>query len=114
MRQKDPAMGKDDMTASNYIPPADDATLYAYLRSQFTDLSSAKLWMHRWANDLDCALPEPFGPISSRAMAAHVSRIVEGKTPDCGPSLTNYLDERWGPILYESAWSKFAAEAPTS
>ena len=78
---------------------------YDWLRTQFTDLESAKRFAYHWANALDQSLPE-WGDISSRAMAFHVSRALEGATHGFNAgALTNYLDTQYGPELFHAMWS---------
>jgi hypothetical protein len=89
-----------------------DVDLYPYLRSQFSDLASAKIWAHHWAQEQEAGRPlAEFGSISSRAMAAHISNVLEGKDRDESGSrfTTNYLSTRYGPDLYEAMWSAWSA-----
>lgn len=84
---------------------SNDVDLHAYLRTQFTDLAGAKAFMRRWATEMGQDIPG-FGGISSRALAAHVSTVLEGKTevPSAGLA-TNYLATARGSELYWAAWS---------
>lgn len=81
---------------------------YAWLRQQFIDIETAKAWAHKWANEMDQEVPAEFGVgFSSRAMAAHISNVLENKTEDESgtPFLTNYLATRYGPEIYNAMWS---------
>ena len=76
---------------------------YDYLRSQFNDLTSAKVWAHRWANEFDQTLPE-WGECSSRAMAAHISNALDGMKNDPSIGLTSYMDTVHGPEIVQAMW----------
>lgn len=86
------------MSAENGI-----AELHDYLRTQFTDLAGAKHFMWRWVNEMDEELPG-FGPISSRALCAHCSAVLEGGPVSAIGFLTVYLESKHGSELYWSAW----------
>lgn len=79
---------------------------YDYLRRQFSDLETAKRWAYKWANEMGQEIPE-FGGMTSRAMAAHISAILDGKSEDNSGTdyLTNYLETRYGPEIYLAMWS---------
>lgn len=95
---------EDDVT--RHIAEAKEFDLYKYLKTQFTDLTSAKQFMHRWATEMDQEI-QGFGLISSRSLAAHVSAILEGKTEDDSSEstfFTSYLNTKYGSELYFAAW----------
>jgi hypothetical protein len=81
--------------------------LYVYLKSQFTDLEGAKIFMKKWVNELDESLPvlgcENMG---SRSLSAHCSAVLEGKKEDDSGTgfCTYYLRTKYGPELYFAAW----------
>ena len=77
--------------------------LYAWLRTQFTDLPSAKLWYAKWRDVDDQTLPpefqdSPADGFSLRAMAAHVSYALEGYAdePTGNGVCTNYMSTKYG------------------
>lgn len=74
---------------------ADD--FYTYLRTQCPDLASAKRFAWRWANVMDQEIPG-FGGHSMRAMAGHLSHVLEGTEPD--GFLTNYMATKHGSEIY--------------
>lgn len=88
---------------SEPAPDNDDFDLYAYLRTQFTDLAGAKQFMHRWATEMNEEIPG-FGSISSRALAAHCSALLEGGEVKNVGFATNYLASKYGSALYNAAW----------
>jgi hypothetical protein len=71
---------------------------HAYLRTQFTTLREAVDWARRWYADGQ-ALPE-WGSFTMRAMAAHISMALEGREYEDTPLGTNYLQTRYGTLLY--------------
>ena len=81
------------------------STFYDYLRTQFTDLAGAELFVWRWVNEMDQRLPFAGAEsISSRALCAHVSAVLEGQPEPQGPGFTHYLGSQHGPALYWAAW----------
>ncbi len=87
------------------------AELHAYLRTQFTDIASAKHFMWRWVNEMDQLLPG-FGAISSRALCAHCSAVLEGTPVASAGFCTNYLASKHGSELYWAAWGSEPPNVP--
>ena len=81
----------------------DDIALHKFLRTQFSDLDGAKLFMWRWVNEMDQMLPQ-FGAMSSRSMAAHCSAVLEGMPVQRVGFLTNHLASKHGSELFFAAW----------
>ena len=77
--------------------------LHTYLRTQFSDLAGAKLFMRRWVEKMDQDIPG-IGIISSRALSAHCSSVLEGSEVSSLGGFTNYLESRYGSELYNAAW----------
>lgn len=50
---------------------------YVRLREKFTTKPEAKAWFRKWAAD---GQETPYGSVSMRAMAHHVSNVLEGMT----------------------------------
>jgi len=100
LNDENPADGRSDSNGG-----LGEVDFYNYLREEITDLDSAKMFMWKWVNEMDQELPK-FGSISSRALCAHVSAILEGKEQDDsgGDGYTQYLNTKYGPELYYSAW----------
>lgn len=75
--------------------------LYEYLKTQFSDIETCKAWYRKW-RDEDNQEIEGFGCISLRAMAAHCSNVLEGKTEDGSGDgfCTRYLSTKYGPEIY--------------
>lgn len=85
-----------------------EQNLYDYLRQQCPTLEAAKAFMWKWCNEWRQCLPwedEPF--YSSRAMAGHVSNVLEGGNERTGYALgvIPYTLTKHGSELYEAAWS---------
>ena len=80
-----------------------DDDLHNYLRTQFSDLDGAKLFMRRWVEEMDQTLPG-IGGISSRALSAHCSAVLEGSEVSSIGACTNYLESEYGSDLYSAAW----------
>lgn len=80
--------------------------LFEYLKTQFSNLEGAKKFMYRWANEMDQELPGGF-LISSRALAAYCSAVLEGKKEvhSLDGSSTFYIQTKYGIALFESAWA---------
>lgn len=82
--------------------------LYEYLKTQITDLESAKRWACTWFQEWQQVLPPPFHPendcYSMRAMASHLSTVLENKTTDDTSSAlcTNYMRTKFGSELYSA------------
>jgi hypothetical protein len=74
---------------------------YDYLRTQFTDLESAKKWYQKWKDEMEQEL-EGYPLISCRAMAYHISTALEGKTEkdDDGSPLSDYTDTKYGRTIF--------------
>lgn len=80
--------------------------LYDYLREQCPDLESAKAWIHRWAEDWGQVLPWDDKPeFTMRAMAGHLSNVLEGGTSDTGyaTGTISYMSTKHGSDLYWAA-----------
>lgn len=77
-----------------------ECRFYKYLSEQFTGLDSAKIWVREWAKTQET----PFGMFSFRAMAYHVSQVLEGHKSDSGCVLTCYMSTKYGSTLY---WAMF-------
>lgn len=87
------------------MPPVTSQDLYSFLKTQFSDLPSAKRWARRWIEEQEAGRElEHWGSFSSRAMAAHISRVLEGKEPDSRAALTMYTEETYGPAVYYAMW----------
>lgn len=57
--------------------------LYDYLRKECPDFKTAQAWYERWAGEWEQKLPWETEPgYSLRAMAMHVSAVLEGKTEE--------------------------------
>lgn len=78
--------------------------LHAYLLTQFNDLAGAKKFMRRWAVEMDQMLPGRT-EISSRALAAHYSAVLEGGPVSGDEFFTNYMGSKYGTELLRAAWS---------
>ena len=81
-----------------------EVELHTYLRTQFSDLAGAKRFMRRWLEKMDQEIPG-FGCISSRALAAHCSAVLEGSEVSSLDTFTNYLESKYGRDLYNAAWA---------
>lgn len=73
-----------------------DDGFYDWLKTQFTDLNSAKEFYKNWCGPLN--QQTPFGCFSMRSMAHHVSNVLEGK--DCSDPGSLYYDTKYGSELY--------------
>lgn len=75
---------------------------YVWLRKQFADRLEACDWVHRFVSEMN--QKTPFGGFTWRAMAFHVSLVLEGaKSPESSSSsLTNYLQTKYGEALYQA------------
>jgi hypothetical protein len=81
--------------------------VYSYLREKCPTLSAAKRWVRKWYEEMEQVIPgeeldgEPFS-CSMRAMAYHVSKVLEGHLQDPTPpdKLTSYIETRYGPALF--------------
>jgi hypothetical protein len=83
-----------------------EPNLYDYLREHCPDLDAAKRFMFSWANEHQQKLPwETECSYTARAMAAHVSAVLEGKPLPDG-LMTQYLSTEYGPELYFAAWTR--------
>jgi len=83
-----------------------EPNLYDYLREQCPDLETAKRFMFSWANEHEQRLPwETACSYTSRAMAAHVSAVLENRALPDG-LMTQYLSTKYGSELYQAAWSR--------
>lgn len=71
---------------------------YRYLKHQFRDLESAKVWYKKWANGGDQSAIPGHGRFTCRAMAMHVSNVLEGKLDDSGTD--TYILTKYGSELY--------------
>lgn len=76
-----------------------------YLKTQFTDLDGAKVFMRRWFVEMDQEIPG-HGGFTIRAMAGHCAATLMGD-PDAYQGF--YFSMPHGPELY---WA--ALEAPAS
>ena len=72
---------------------------YDWLRTQFTDLESAKVFAQKWAREMN--QETPFGDFTQRAMSYHISNVLEGKNEDEG-GITMYITTKYGVDIY---WS---------
>ncbi len=71
---------------------------YNYLKTQFDDLETAKKWYKSWANGGDHKPIPKYGSFTCRAMAMHISNVLEGKEDD---SATNsYIFTKHGTEIY--------------
>lgn len=73
---------------------------YEWLRSQFTNIEEAKIFYSKWRDEDE--QESKYGYHSLRAMAAHVSNVLEGKKELVGDTLTNYMDSKYGSEIYFS------------
>jgi hypothetical protein len=67
---------------------------YDWLKTQFTDLESAKVFYKKWIDEMD--QETPYGVFSWRAMAAHISNVLEGNEPDNNEIYTSYMSTKYG------------------
>ena len=56
-----------------------EKTFYEWLKTQFTDLESAKTFFKNWKRS---GQKTPYGEFTLRCMAAHISNILENKEYD--------------------------------
>lgn len=83
----------------------EEPDLYDYLRRECPDLIAAKKWIRKWANDWVQKMPWDKEPVyTSRAMAAHVSNVLEGKPAPTDGGWTIYFATKYGSELYFAAW----------
>lgn len=75
-----------------------DTDFYDWLRTQFTDLESAKLFFRKFKDDDQVT---PFGDFSQKAMCYHISMVLEDKQPN-NLSATDYINTKYGTDIY---WS---------
>ena len=73
---------------------------YNWLKQQFTDLETAKLFYKKWKKDYD--QETPYGCFGLRSMAAHISNVLEDKNYDDDTFFTNYIDTKYGPEIFGS------------
>lgn len=73
---------------------------YEWLRSQFTNIEEAKVFYSKWRHEDE--QESEYGCHSLRAMAAHVSNVLEGKKELGEDILTNYINTKYGSDLYFS------------
>ena len=73
---------------------------YAWLKTQFVDLETAKVFYKKWLNDDN--QETAYGCFSMRAMAAHISNVLEGKTYVNDNIYTNYIITEYGSDIYLS------------
>ena len=81
----------------------EEPDLYEYLRKECPDLETAKVWIHRWANEWGQKLPwEKEASYTLRAMCGHVSNVLEGGTENTGYAAGNlvYFETKYGTELY--------------
>ena len=74
---------------------------YTYLRTQFSDLEGAKRYMRHWHDDLeqeDCG-----GGMTTRAMSAHCSLVLEGYEDDSA-YVGSYMTTKHGTELANALW----------
>ena len=71
-----------------------DSQFYDWLKTQFTDLESAKVFYKKWIDEME--QETPFGMFSWRAMAAHISNVLEGKKQDNNEFMTSYMSTKYG------------------
>ena len=77
----------------NYL----DMEFYNWLKQQFTDLDTAKTFYKKWREDEE--QETPYGRFSMRAMAAHISNVLEGKEDD-DAICTNYMITKYGSDIF--------------
>ena len=71
---------------------------YDWLKQQFTDLKTAKIFYLKWKDEDD--QETPYGCFSMRSMAAHISNVLEGKEHDDDAVCTNYMSTKYGPDIF--------------
>ena len=76
---------------------------YDWLRTQFTDLESAKTWGRKWFNEMD--QKTPFGECTARAMAYHINQALEGRMYcDETGAFTIYSQTKHGSEIVNAIW----------
>lgn len=71
---------------------------YEWLNQQFTDLNTAKEFYIKWKDEDD--QETPYGCFSMRAMAAHISNVLEGKENYEDTVCTNYMSTKYGSDIF--------------
>lgn len=74
---------------------------YDFLRSQFNNLEEAKIYYKKWKNNDQIIKDHPEWEFSLRAMAAHISNVLENKKLKKNSlMMTDYLSTKYGPDIY--------------
>lgn len=79
--------------------------LYNYLRRECINLEAAKEWIAAWANEHEQVLPwDKEAVYTMRAMAGHVSNVLEGGTSETGYARggSSYFDTKYGSELFHA------------
>lgn len=75
-----------------------DNEFYNWLREHFSNFKEAKEFAHKWYEEME--QQTPFGEFTMRAMAGHISLVLEGKGMEDDKDYTTYMNTEYGPSIY--------------
>lgn len=75
-----------------------DNEFYNWLREHFSNFEEAKKFAHKWYKEME--QETPFGIFTMRAMAGHISLVLEGKGMENDKDYSTYMNTEYGPAIY--------------